>query len=378
MIDAPLLLHVFPGFGPGGTQLRMVSIINALGRGFAHRIVALDGVLDAAKRLNTEVNAEMQGPPPRPGALTFRSMAASLRPAAVLTYNWGSIEATIGARMAGVPVIHSECGFNTDESQRLKRRRVLTRRILLNTIYRTAVTSQNMLNIALRDFKIAPRKLQLIRTGVDVNRYRPTAGIPHDGMVFGYLGGLRPEKNLSFLIRCFHEAAIPESKLILAGEGTCRGELTALVQELRLADRVIFAGHQTDPTRFLSGLDVFVMSSVTEQVSNAQLEAMASGLPVICTDVGDSRELLGEAAAGCVAPSNDQDLYTRALRALGSDAARRAALGAANRARTVQFYSKDRMVNEYRELIENAIVRRKCYAGPHPGNESCTRLESGA
>ncbi|MBV8843540.1 MAG: glycosyltransferase [Bryobacterales bacterium] len=379
MTEAPRLLHVFPGFGPGGTQLRMVSIINAMGARFAHRIIALDGVLEAAKAISGSVDATVEGLPKTTGPLAFRALVAGWRPAAVLTYNWGALEGTLGARLAGVPVIHSECGFGTDEAQSLKRRRVWMRRLVLNNIYRTVVTSKTMLNIARREFKLLRHKVQLIPTGVDVEHYRPRNGpAAREGVVFGYLGGLRPEKNLMLLIRSFSKAAVPNSKLILAGEGPCRAELTALVSELGIAGRVEFAGHQADPAAFLRRLDVFAMSSVTEQVSNAQLEAMASGLPVICTDVGDSRELLGESAPGCVAPSNDEPAYTQALRQIGKDPNRRSMLGAANRERTVRCYSKERMVEEYRTLIEGAIVANKRVRAAQPDEEPCTRLESGA
>jgi len=373
MTETPLLLHVFPGFGPGGTQLRMVSIINSLGRSFAHRIISLDRNLDAARSLSSAVDVVVEGPLEKPGPMAFRKIAATHRPAAVLTYNWGAIEATLGARIASVcPVIHNECGFLSDEAHALLPRRVWTRRVLLNRIFRTAVTSGTMLNVARREFRLAPNKVQLIRTGVDVARFRPSTdrsartrwNTDADAVLFGYLGGLRPEKNLSLLIRAFHAAAVPKSKLILAGEGACRAELEHLSKDLGVNDRVILAGHQPDPAGFLAALDVFVMSSLTEQVSNAQLEAMACGLPVICTAVGDSGELLGEAADGCVIASGDETAYTSAIARLGLDEAARETAGAANRIRAVKYYSKDRMVSEYGALFESAVSARHS-AMPH-------------
>ena len=391
MTEAPRLLHVFPGFGPGGTQLRMVSIINSLGARFAHRVISLDGNTTAANAF-AGVEVTVEGPPapaktPRP--LVFRAMVRKMRPAAVLTYNWGAIDATLGARLARVcPVIHNECGFGADEAQRLIRRRVWTRRLILNSIYRTAVTSETMLKIALRDFKLPPRKVQLIRTGVDVDRYRPMAnrerrdtfGAADGALVLGYLGGLRPEKNLSMLIRSYHTADLPNSKLVLIGEGPCRGDLERLAKELRIADRVIFAGHRPEPSRYLADLDVFVMSSVTEQVSNAQLEAMACGLPVICTNAGDSGELLGQNASVCVVEPNNEAAYTDALRRIAADRNLRMSLGTANRERAVRLYSKDRMVNEYAALFEAALARRErqhVTQDLKESKESCTRLESG-
>jgi glycosyltransferase involved in cell wall biosynthesis len=346
----------------------MVSIMNCLGPLFSHHIVSLDEEFGASKALSGGIQAVVGGPPPKswsiPYALVFRRMVAGLRPAAVLTYNWGAIEATLGARIAGqCPVIHNECGFGLDESNGLLRRRIWAKRALLSTAFRTVVTSKTLLSIALTQYKLPARKVQLIRTGVDVNRFqsrrntagRRDVGIGEGDFLFGYVGGLRPEKNLSLLLESFHTAQLPNSTLLLTGEGPCRGELESLVRNLGIQSKVIFAGHRADTAPILGMLDAFVMSSATEQVSNAQLEAMASGLPVICTDVGDCRELLGESAEHCVAPLGDSNAYSHALRRIATDPELRSALGAANRARTVDRYSKERMVGEYQALLEQAI-----------------------
>jgi len=362
---APRLLHVFPGFGGGGTQLRMVSIINSLGASFSHRIVSLDRNQEAAASLGSHVDATVEGPPPRgSGALFFRQLVRSMRPAAVLTYNWGAIDATLGARLAGVcPTIHNECGFGPDEAVRLLRRRVWARRAILNTVFQTVATSETMLRIARDQYKLPSNKVRLIRTGVDAARYQPrrnhngrrALGIAERTVLFGYLGGLRPEKNQALLIRAFHAAELPDARLILAGEGACRRELEALVTEFNLGAKVLFAGRQQDPAPYLSMLDVFVMSSLTEQVANAQLEAMACGLPVICTDVGDCRQLLGDAAEGCVAATGDQQGYAVILRRFAAHAGLRSESGAANRTRVVERYSKEGMVRDYAALLEQAL-----------------------
>ncbi len=349
----------------------MASIMNALGPSYSHHIISLDGGRDALSALNANVDVTFSEAPVRSGGwsrvLFFRGLVTSLRPSAVLTYNWGTIEATLGARIAAVcPVLHNECGFGPDEADVLLRRRVWARRAILNTIFRTVVTSKTLLSIALRQYKLAPKKVQLIGTGVDVNRFQPRRniserqklGVTEDDVLFGYVGGLRPEKNLSLLLRSFHASQLPNGKLLLVGEGPGRRELESLVRKLDLQDKVILAGHHADPAPVLGMLDVFVMSSLTEQVSNAQLEAMASGLPVICTDVGDCRQLLGENALHSVVPSGDVNAYAHAMREVANDPGLRSALGAANRARTVDRYSKARMVAEFRALLDAAAGRR--------------------
>ncbi len=369
-MSPPNLLHIFPSFGSGGAQLLTASIINALGHEFAHRIMAIDGDLGASAAIDSAIHVEFCPAPSHARPFTapsaFRRTVQELRPALVLTYNWGAIEAVMGARMAGCTVIHNECGFGADEAVKLKRRRIWTRRLVLNTIFRTVATSANMLRIARRQFGLSARKAQLIRTGVDVVRFRPgrntpgriSLGVSEQTVLFGYIGGLRPEKNLPLMMRAFGDAQIPNAKLILVGDGPCRRSLEDLVRELCIADAVIFAGHVMDPLPYLLMLDVFVMSSSTEQLPNALLEAMACGLPVVCTDVGDSRETLGAAAEGCVVRPGDLDDFVQALRAMANNSDRRTSLGAANRKLSATHYCKENMVREYAALFHAALDHR--------------------
>lgn len=367
---APVLLHVFPGFEGGGAQLRMASILNALGEEFQHRIVAVNGNVQAAGVLDPALAVGFDPPPGRRGLLGavdgFRRIVRRVAPDVVVTYNWGTIEAVIGARLARATVIHNECGFGADEAIALKRRRVWTRKMVLHTVYRTVVTSANMLRTARNRFGLPAEKAQLIRTGVDVERYRPgrngegreAMGVGAEEILFGYTGGLRPEKNLPLLIRAFRDARIPKSRLLLVGDGACRDALRELTRELGLSDRVIFAGHARDPLPYLLTMDAFVMSSDTEQVSNAMLEAMACGLPVVCTDVGDSRELIGPPGAGFAVPPRDATALSAALREMASGRTR-ALLGPANRARAVREYGKDKMVGEYAALFRCAVEHHR-------------------
>lgn len=365
MSQRPHYFHVFPGFGCGGTQLRVVRILNGIGDRARHTILALDGETGAAGRIDAGVRAAMVVAPARGGwyALRLRRTIAAHRPDLLLSYNWGSMEAVIGACLGPLcPVVHNECGFGADEAASLKYRRVLTRYVLLNRVHTTVVTSRAMLAVCRESFKLAAEKVRWIRTGVDTGVFHP--GLPQNWraeigaaaageLVIGFLGGLRPEKNLELLLRGFTAAGIPHARLALIGEGPCRPALEQLAAELGIAERVRFAGRAGRPELCLAGLDVFAMSSATEQTSNAMLEAMATGLPVVTTDVGDSRELLtGE--GGEVTLPGDVQAYAVALRRLAASEELRRRAGAANRKRAVEEYSNERMVRAYAGLYEEA------------------------
>jgi glycosyltransferase involved in cell wall biosynthesis len=360
------LVHVLPSFEPGGAQLRVGNIINHLGARATHTILALDGNFAAAYRISSACRVRYEPLPPGRGwshLVGLRRMIAGLRPDLLLTYNWGAIDALLAARVPPLcPIIQNECGL-TDEADGLKWRRVWLRRLVLNRIYATVVTSSSMYRIAATRFRVRPSKLRFIRTGVDTERFRPgrapelrrQMGIEEQALLYGYVGGLRPEKNVAMLLRAFAAGAPRTARLALFGDGAQRAALETLAGELGVRDRVRFAGHRQDSTECFAVLDVFLMSSRTEQTPNALLEAMASGAPAICTDVGDTAELLGAHQRPYVVDRGDEAAYGACVGALGQDAELRQRLGAENRRRCLELYSIREMLVRYAALYEEAV-----------------------
>jgi len=129
MSASPLLLHVFPTFGIGGSQARFAAIANHFGGRYRHAIVALDGVYDCLDRLDGSVDAQRWDvPAPKgrtiPNVLAFRRILRTRKPDLLVTYNWGAIEWALANRPRIVPHIHIEDGFGPEEAERqLFRRR---------------------------------------------------------------------------------------------------------------------------------------------------------------------------------------------------------------------------------------------------------------
>ena len=359
------LFHVFSTFAVGGPQTRTVQMMNRWGAEFSHTVFAMDGRYDARKLIAPTTPVAF-GESNERGLAYVRGVINRVRaekPGVVLTYNWGAIEVALGTRLfGGRPVVHLEDGFGADEAAGLKTRRVLARRAILGGIHATLVPSRTLLDIALHQYKLPPAKVRFIPNGIDVDKFRnepdltwrQSLGISPETLLFGFVGLLRPEKNLEFLIRAYAAADLPGSKLVLVGSGGCREELERLTAELNLGDRVLFAGHAAEPARCLAAFDVFVMSSSTEQMPMALLEAMACGLPAVCTAVGDTGELLGSAEPPTVIPKTDAAGYAQALRTIAADPELRRRLGAANRARCLERYTLERMANEHASLYREA------------------------
>jgi L-malate glycosyltransferase len=372
MASRARLLHVFPTFGPGGTELRMASIINGLGDAFVHTIIALNGKTGAADRLNPNVAVEFLPPPAGRGGLLYplelRRAVLSRRPDLLVTYNWGAIDAVLGCMIAPpCSMVHNECGFGPDEASHLKTRRVWTRRIALRRVFCTIVVSRLLDHLARTCFLLPGDRLRFIQTGVDTERFTPHRneelrqqwGMRDDSVVFGFAGGLRGEKNLHLLLTAFSEAALPSNAhLVLIGDGPDRTELEQLSGSLGIRGRVSFRGHASEISEVMPAFDVFVMSSRTEQTPNALLEAMACGLPVIATNVGDCAALVGAAGASFIVGSNDRTGYASALRRMAASRDFRRELGALNRTRAVTEFSKTRMIQEYRDVYDAAVRAR--------------------
>jgi glycosyltransferase involved in cell wall biosynthesis len=256
-------------------------------------------------------------------------------------------------------------GFGPDEAITLKSRRVLARRLALKRIFKTLVVSKTLLDIALNRYRLPREKVTLIRNGVDTRRFSPcrdielrqVLGAADDTLLCGYVGYLRPEKRLDFLIRAFAEAQIPNARLVLVGEGCCRSELESLSRALGVGDRVVFTGYEAGTARYYAAFDLFLMSSVTEQMPMSLLEAMASGLPALCTNVGDTAEMLESQKAPTVVPSGSFPEYVTSLRILAAAPELRASLGAGNRRRCELSYSQDRMAREFAAEWCAAVAR---------------------
>jgi glycosyltransferase involved in cell wall biosynthesis len=363
--EAPLLLHVFPTFEVGGAQMRFCAIANRFGPRWHHAVVALDGRRGAADRLGAEVPVTLlDSPCRRHGALRdlwrIRAMLSALRPSLLVTSNWGSIDWAIANRLGPrLAHLHTEDGFGPDEATGQKTRRVLARRVVLrgSTV---ALPSATLLAIARDTWRLPAARLRHVPNGIDLRRFAPDGprldlAPPGEGPVIGTVATLRAEKNIARLLRA---AALLRARglacrLVVVGEGAERPRLEALAGALGLAGVARFAGGLADPSGAYRGFEVFALSSDTEQMPLSVIEAMACARPVVATDVGDVRAMLGEAGASCVVPCDDAALAD-ALARLLQDPALRARLGGENRARAARDFDAERMFAAWRALYDGA------------------------
>ena len=377
------LLHVFATFTAAGPQVRTVRLIEALGDDFRHSIVPMDGCRDAADLLADGARVDLIDPPASGGqgpapARALSELITRLSPNALLTYNWGSFDAVLAARRhPQLPLLHHEDGFNADEVVRQKLRRVWARRWFLRRAHSVVVPSWRLEQVARESWRLPADLVRLIPNGIDTDHFhvpdseeqqaraalRQELKIGQEDWVIGGVGHLRPVKRFDRLIEAC--AAVPASALnhrplhlLLVGDGSERAHLEQCAADRPPAGgRVHFIGHQRELRPWYHAMDLFALSSDSEQHPLALIEAMACGLPIAATDVGDVRRVLPESGhrALVAADARATEALSQVLVALLVDAPRRESEGRANRKRALEEYSFDRMLDRYRALYRELL-----------------------
>jgi glycosyltransferase involved in cell wall biosynthesis len=127
-----------------------------------------------------------------------------------------------------------------------------------------------------------------------------------------------------------------------------------------IAQDVLMVGHSDDAKQWYAAMDTFALMSSVEQMPVSVLEAMSAGLPVICSDVGDCREMIGEQPIPIIPPADRGEHFAQVLRTVAADPALRAAAGRSNRDRCVREYDVDLMIRRYRQLYQQALESTDC------------------
>lgn len=355
-----VLLHAFSTFQLGGPQARFVQLANALGSGYEHHIVAMDNRFDAGDRLSPQVRWQ---PVPmaikKGGLLANRSVCREqlrrIQPDLLLSYNWGAIEWAAANLPKLVPQVHAEDGFGPEEASTQLPRRVWTRRALLGLgRVPLVVASRRLETIAQDIWKLSPTKVRFLANGVALSGAVPQARAS-DSLCIGTVAGLRPEKNIGRLIRAFARLRAEQpARLVVVGEGPLRGELEALTQSLGVERDVEFTGYLTNPGARLAEFDLFAMSSDTEQLPMAMLEAMSLGLPIVSTSVGDIGSVLADVSPGNLCAPDDE-AFSHALREVAAQRAHWPEWSRRARSVVQAQYAEPAMIAAWKGVFDGAM-----------------------
>jgi glycosyltransferase involved in cell wall biosynthesis len=194
--------------------------------------------------------------------------------------------------------------------------------------------------------------VRTIRNGVPDVELEPLPR-PFEGPILGSLGRLDRQKGHDVLLRALAE--LPEARLVLVGDGPERAALEELALELGLGERVLFAGWQEEPRRWLTAFDAFVLPSRFEGFPLAVVEALLARVPVVASDVGSVAEAVREGETGLLVPAEDERALAAALRRLLGDEALRRRLGERGRELALESFTAAAMARSFERLYEEIL-----------------------
>ncbi len=377
----PLIAHIVFRLDYGGLENGVVNVVNGLhGQGaFRHAVIALTEATRFRERLHPDIAVHAIGK--RPGrdlgayARLFR-LLRTLRPSAVHTRNFGTLDCAVVAALAGVPVrIHGEHGWDVADPDGTKARYRIARRAFAPFVHEFVTVSEHLRRWLIETVGIRANNVTRICNGVDTARFRPAglgerrrlpeAVFPEGALVVGSVTRFAAIKDPLNLVEAFIRArerlqgARRPLRLLMIGDGELRDAALERLRAAGAADDAWLPGSRDDVAELLRCMDVFVLGSLREGISNTVLEAMASGLPVIATATGGNPELITPGETGTLVPPGDSEALADAVVAYASDDVRRARHGAAARAAAVGRFSVEAMIDQYRALYERAVCRRQ-------------------
>jgi glycosyltransferase involved in cell wall biosynthesis len=265
--------------------------------------------------------------------------------------------AWVGRRTGLLAIAKMACGGSDGDFARLRRTRLGWLLPLFRRLQRVvAISTETEAELVAHGF--SADRIARIPNGVDPIRFAPASdaairaetGVGEESVLF--LGRLDAQKGLDVLLRAWDHVVVrrPAARLLLAGAGPARDALEAYTRKVGLGKSVHFLGARPDPEALLQASEIFVLPSRSEGMSNALLEAMATGLPCVASRIGGNTDLIEHGVSGLLTPPGDVVTLAEALCALLEDPALRERLGKAARAFILERYAMDRVIRQYTEL----------------------------
>jgi sugar transferase (PEP-CTERM/EpsH1 system associated) len=377
----PLIVHIIRRLSMGGLENGLVNLINHMDPArYRHAILCLRDYNDFSERIIRE-DVDVLALNKREGRdlsihVRLWRVLRKLQPAIVHTRNLPGLEYLVPSALAGVPVrIHGEHGRDMYDLDGLNKKYIVLRKLANPFAHQYIVVSGDLANWLIRSVGIRTDRVTQIYNGVDLKRFRPRDGLrpsleppdfaSEENLVIGTVGRMEMVKDQLTLVRAFVQLLDQEPKarerlrLVIIGKGPLRMEAEKLLRDAN-ADRLAWLpGERSDVPAIMRSLDLFVLPSLREGISNTILEAMASGLPVVATRVGGNPELVEERKTGLLIPSANSIALAEAIRSYLFHPEILSIHGQAGRKRAEDCFSLEKMVSGYTAVYDKLLERRK-------------------
>lgn len=350
---APLhIAHTEASLGWGGQEIRILTEMEGM-RARGHRLTLLcpqeARIFSEAQARGLPVTALPIGRK-RPAGVRalyhwFRTQAPDVINCHSSTDTWLTALACIGLR-------HPPPLVRTRHISAPVPRNAATRWLYRRATAHIVTTGEALRQTLVEDNGYDPASITSVPTGIDTKKFRPgdkavarrSIRVAGNAFIVGIVATLRSWKGHEYLIQAF--AKLPkDSLLLIVGDGPQRANIQALVEKMKLTQRVIMPGNQDDVRPWLYAMDVFVLPSyANEGVPQAVLQAMLCGLPVVATPVGGIPEAIKHGDTGLLVPARDVAALHRALKRLMQERELRNALSAAALAYAREYFGIERML----------------------------------
>jgi sugar transferase (PEP-CTERM/EpsH1 system associated) len=378
MNPAIRILHVVDTLETGGLEQGVVNLIRNMDTSrFEHVVCAIRNLGPLVDQLPKDrCQVSLLGKLPNRYSLQGAMLARHIRevqPDVVHSRNWGTIEAVPAAWMTrSCAIVHSEHGLEHAGAERERFRRRCFRRLAFAMADAVFCVSSQLQSRYAEQTGFPASRIRVIRNGVDLRRFQfaesPRARMRRDFRVaehefcLGFVGRLEPVKGLGTLLTGLEQAAglATNWRLLVAGDGCLSEPLRRRVNDSnRLRTRVTFLGEVRNVPELLTALDVYVLPSLSEGISNSLLEAMASGVPCIATAVGGNPEVVVNGESGMLFPAEAPDRLAKGMETLYRRPELRERFRRQGLERVRQHFSLTSMVARYEDLYESVALRRR-------------------
>ena len=376
----PLIAHVLFRLSTGGLENGLVNLINKLPNDkYRHVVICMTDYTDFRNRINNDT-VQVYCLNKKPGqdlAVYVRlwRLLRHIKPDVLHTRNLSALEAQLPGLLAGVKCrIHGEHGRDIDDVDGTNWRYVMLRRLFRPLVQRYMPMSKDLEDWLIKQIKVPITKISQVYNGVDINRFnendaKPLSLLPIEFrdpklLLIGTVGRLDPVKDQLTLVQSFihlvkaHPELSHKVRLVIVGSGILMPSLQILTQDADMEHLVWFAGERHDVADIMQTLDLFVLPSINEGISNTILEAMASALPVIATKVGGNPELVVDGQTGYLVLKQDPIAMAAAFKHYLLQPELLKLHGQAGRSRVISTFSLNRMMADYMAIYDKLLVER--------------------
>jgi sugar transferase (PEP-CTERM/EpsH1 system associated) len=380
-IASPLVVHIVHRLAVGGMENGLINLINHMpGNHYRHAIVCLTEATDFKDRIENKAIPVIElkqtnGHDPGIHFRVWRALRA-LGADIIHTRNLPTIEFQLVAALAGVHGrIHGEHGRDMYDLDGKNFKYNMLRKALRPFVGHYIAVSRDLEQWLLKTIGVKRDRITQIYNGVNTDKFKPRGSrrdfpgpegwLKADSFVVGSVGRMEAVKDQITLVRAFihlvqsSPAARERARLVVVGDGALRQHLLEVLRAAGLQDTAWLPGERKDVAEIMRAMDLFVLPSLREGISNTILEAMATGLPVVATNTGGNPEIVTAGEMGDLVPHSNPAAMAQAIANYFSQTDRAWNYGRNARRKVERQFSMEAMVKGYLHAYDNAFHQRQ-------------------